>query len=62
MRLPEGPWYRASRDAWYVEVDGKQVRLAKGKANTRPTPSLRSKVLLSADGGRGGPQPGGLRP
>ena len=27
------PWYRKSNDAWYVEVGGKQVRLAKGKAN-----------------------------
>jgi integrase len=35
MRLPEGPWYRASRDAWYVKIDGKQVRLAKGKANKK---------------------------
>lgn len=35
MRLPEGPWYRASRDAWYVRVGGKQVRLAKGKANKK---------------------------
>jgi len=35
MRLPEGPWYRASRDAWYVEVGGKQVKLVKGKANKK---------------------------
>jgi hypothetical protein len=27
------PWYRKSNDPWYVEVCGKQVRLAKGKAN-----------------------------
>jgi integrase len=27
------PWYRKSNDSWYVEVGGKQVRLAKGKAN-----------------------------
>lgn len=27
------PWYRASKDAWFVEIDGKQVRLAKGKKN-----------------------------
>jgi integrase len=27
------PWYRASKDAWYVEIDGKQIRLAAGKAN-----------------------------
>jgi len=35
MRLPEGPWYRASRDAWYVEYEGQQVKLAKGKANKK---------------------------
>ena len=38
MRLPEGPWYRASRDAWYVEYEGQQVKLAKGKANKKATP------------------------
>lgn len=35
MRLPEGPWCRASRDAWYVRVGGKQVRLARGEANRK---------------------------
>jgi integrase len=30
---PRKPWYRASKDAWYVEIEGKQVRLAKGKKN-----------------------------
>jgi integrase len=29
------PWYRESKDAWYVEIDGKQVRLAKGKKNKK---------------------------
>jgi integrase len=29
MRLPEGPWYRASRDAWFVEIDGRQRPLGK---------------------------------
>lgn len=29
------PWYRAGKDAWYVEVDGKQVKLTKGK-DARP--------------------------
>jgi hypothetical protein len=29
MRLPEGPWYRASRDAWFVEIDGRQGPLGK---------------------------------
>ena len=31
--LPSRPWYRTSHDAWYVEVGGKQVKLARGKAN-----------------------------
>ena len=26
MRLPK-PWFRASKNAWFVEHDGKQVRL-----------------------------------
>jgi hypothetical protein len=25
------PWYRKSKDTWYVEIDGRQVQLAKGK-------------------------------
>ena len=29
MRLPEGPWYRASRDAWFVKIDGRQRPLGK---------------------------------
>jgi integrase len=32
VREPK-PWYRKSNDSWYVEVGGKQLRLAKGKAN-----------------------------
>lgn len=27
------PWYRASMDAWYTTIDGKQVQLARGEAN-----------------------------
>ncbi|MFO0849976.1 MAG: site-specific integrase [Gemmataceae bacterium] len=30
MRQPK-PWYRASKDAWFVELGGKQIRLAKGR-------------------------------
>ena len=29
------PWFRASKNAWYVEVDGKQVRLAVGAENEK---------------------------
>jgi len=30
---PSRPWYRTSHDAWYVEVAGKQIKLASGKAS-----------------------------
>jgi integrase len=30
MRQPT-PWYRTSKNAWFVELGGKQIRLAKGK-------------------------------
>src|SRR5205823_2907392 len=33
MARPPKPWYRKSKDAWYVCLDGKQVQLAKGKAS-----------------------------
>lgn len=33
MREAKEPWYRKGNDSWYVEVGGRQVRLAKGKAN-----------------------------
>jgi integrase len=32
---PHKPWYRASKDAWFVEINGKQIRLAKGQANEK---------------------------
>lgn len=32
MRDPK-PWYRKSVDAWYAQIDGRQVRLAKGRDN-----------------------------
>ena len=33
MARPAKPWYRKDRDAWYVMQHGKQIMLAKGKAN-----------------------------
>ncbi len=50
-RLPEGPWYRASRDGWYVRVDGKQVRLAKGKANKKATLDAFHRLMAFGPGG-----------
>jgi len=33
MARPNKPWYRADIDWWVTNVDGKQIRLAKGKDN-----------------------------
>ena len=33
MKTSSKPWYRKSRDAWYVQINGKQIRLAQGKGN-----------------------------
>jgi hypothetical protein len=33
MARPRKPWYRKPRNTWYVEIDGKQVPLAKGEHN-----------------------------
>jgi integrase len=30
MARPHKPWYRAPRQTWYVEIDGKQIPLVKG--------------------------------
>ena len=30
---PAKPWYRKQTDSWYVEIGGKQIPLARGKAN-----------------------------
>ena len=32
MATQPQPWYRASKDAWFVQHRGKQVRLARGEA------------------------------
>ena len=30
---PSRPWYSTSHDGWYAEIDGHQVKLAKGRAS-----------------------------
>jgi len=40
------PWYRKSNNSWYVEVQGRQVRLAKGKAN-RPEAIKQFHLLMA---------------
>jgi integrase len=51
MRLPEGPWYRASRDAWYVEYKGQQVKLPKGKANKKAALEAFHRLMALGPGG-----------
>lgn len=48
MRTSSKPWYREERDAWYVQINGKQVMLAKGKANKAE--AKRKWVKLLAEG------------
>src|SRR5205085_10350901 len=45
------PWYRASKDAWFVEVNGKQVRLAKGEANEKAAYDAFYKLMAKGPGG-----------
>ena len=50
MRTSSKPWYRKQNDAWYVELAGKQVLLAKGKANKAD--AKRKWHELIAEGGQ----------
>jgi integrase len=45
---PLKPWYRASRDTWYVEIGGKQTPLAKGRDSRDE--AMRAFYRLMADG------------
>lgn len=48
---PRKPWYRADRDCWYVQHNGKQVWLAKGKKNKAEAQAAFHKLmLLEGDG------------
>jgi hypothetical protein len=33
MPRPRKPWFRKGRNAWYVEFDGRQIKLADGPKN-----------------------------
>lgn len=48
MRTSSKPWYWTAKDAWYVQLDRKQVMLAKGKENKAE--ARRKWVRLMADG------------
>jgi integrase len=47
MPRPPRPWFRAERNAWFAQVDGKQVRLAIGRTN-RPEAEKTLRRLLTA--------------
>jgi integrase len=46
---PRKPWYRSGTDSWYVEIDGKQHKLAKGK-NAKPEAEAAFYRLMAAGG------------
>ena len=50
MRIPTKPWYRASKDAWYVEVNGRQLRLAKGRDNENAARDAFYKLMANGSG------------
>ena len=50
MRTPTKPWYRASKDAWYVEFNGRQVRLAKGRDNEKAARDAFYKLMANGSG------------
>lgn len=54
MAKTAGPWYRKQGDAWYVCVHGKQILLAKGKANRAEATKAFHRLMLE-----GGQQPKG---
>ncbi|MDR3635702.1 MAG: tyrosine-type recombinase/integrase [Isosphaeraceae bacterium] len=47
MARPAKPWYRKDRDAWYVEIDGRQRKLADGKSSQ--TEAYRRYLELKPD-------------
>ena len=42
--------YRASKDAWYVEFNGRQVRLAKGRDNEKAAREAFYKLMANGSG------------
>ncbi len=48
MATERTPWFRDSKDAWYVQYRGKQVRLAKGRENS-PEAMKAFYRLMAAD-------------
>jgi integrase len=50
VRTPAKPWYRASKDAWYVEFNGRQIRLAKGHDNEKAAREAFYKLMANGSG------------
>lgn len=49
MARPRKPWYRKSRDTWYVEIDGVQTPLAKGKESRGEAEKEFHRLLAQRD-------------
>jgi integrase len=50
VRSPTKPWYRASKDAWYVQLHGRKVRLAKGRDNEKAAQQAFYKLMATGSG------------
>jgi integrase len=50
VRSPTKPWYRASKDAWYVQFNGRKVRLAKGRDNEKAAQQAFYKLMANGSG------------
>lgn len=48
MARERTPWFRASKDAWFVQFNGKQVLLAKGRGNRQEAMTAFYKLMATA--------------
>jgi len=55
MRKPSKPWYRAFNDTWYVCVSGRQVPLARGRANKKEAERAFFRLMASETPAARGP-------
>jgi hypothetical protein len=49
MARTRRPWYRQGTGWWYVEIDGKQVKLARGRANRSEANARLREVMAEMD-------------
>src|SRR5262249_13757457 len=53
-RTPK-PWYRRGRDAWFVTLDGRQIRLAEGKDGKKAAAEEFHRLMADREAARARP-------